>query len=162
MNPEHTEERNAQHMARHDAAVDALRAAYAAYQEWQEDEGDWDTFVDWVDDEGGPSTCGATRRRLGEFDVDDPPEAPAVDTLREPEDETCARCDKPYKAHVLETYPPQHADCKGFECAEDHDASGLPCPLRSVEHCGAVGCDNSGTCTCDCGMCARAKGVAGI
>ena len=70
MSPEHTEERNAQHKARHDAAVDALRAAFAAYQEWQEDEGDWDTLVDWVDDEGGPSTCGATHRRLGEFDVE--------------------------------------------------------------------------------------------
>ena len=48
---ENTEKRNADHMRGHTEALKALYAAFAAYQVWQEDEGDWDTFVDWVDDE---------------------------------------------------------------------------------------------------------------
>ena len=34
------------------AAEAAIRVAFARYLEWQPD-GDWDTFVDFVDDEGG-------------------------------------------------------------------------------------------------------------
>lgn len=37
-----------------------LREAYDAYLQWQPD-GDWDTFLSWVDDEGGQRpTCGRT------------------------------------------------------------------------------------------------------
>jgi hypothetical protein len=31
-----------------------------------------------------------------------------------PVERVCARCRKPYEAHVIETEPPQHADCVGF------------------------------------------------
>lgn len=33
------------------AAKAALIAAFAAYQDWQEESGDWDTFLDWAADE---------------------------------------------------------------------------------------------------------------
>jgi hypothetical protein len=35
------------------AAEEAVRVAFARYLEWQPD-GDWDTFLSFVDDEGGP------------------------------------------------------------------------------------------------------------
>lgn len=36
------------------AAQDAVKDAFAAYQTWQDNDGDWDTFLSFVDDEGGP------------------------------------------------------------------------------------------------------------
>ena len=51
MTEENTEETNSQHIKSHDAALASLRACFALYQEWQDGTGDWDTFVDWIDDE---------------------------------------------------------------------------------------------------------------
>jgi len=81
MSEENTEQRNASHMKRHADAVVALRAAYAAYQAWQEDQGDWETFVDWVEDEDPDRVPQQTVLRRDEFDVDEPAEAPATELL---------------------------------------------------------------------------------
>ncbi len=93
---ENTQKRNAGHMKGHAEALTALRAAFAAYQVWQEDTGDWGTFVDWVEDEDPDLGVPRETLRRGEFDEDEPAEAPAVDSL----DEHCAACGSP-----------DHVDC---------------------------------------------------
>ena len=57
MTEENTEETNSQHIKSHDAALASLRACFALYQEWQDGTGDWDTFVDWIDDERPWERC---------------------------------------------------------------------------------------------------------
>lgn len=42
---------DARHIGAHGRALSKLWAAFAAYQEWQEDQGDVATFLSWVEDE---------------------------------------------------------------------------------------------------------------
>jgi hypothetical protein len=51
MQEENTEACNALHKARHDRACQALWRAFVAYQEWQEDQGDPETFADFAREE---------------------------------------------------------------------------------------------------------------
>jgi hypothetical protein len=46
--------------------------------------------------------------------------------------ERCAVCGATYASHYIETYPPRRDGCSGFECCEDHDATGRACPLTKV------------------------------
>lgn len=42
------EDENKRHIEAHKQAVAKVRAAFAAYQEWQDGSGDAESFVDWV------------------------------------------------------------------------------------------------------------------
>ena len=45
------ETENAAYSARYLAAREALWSAFRLYQEWQEQDGDWDAFIDWAAEE---------------------------------------------------------------------------------------------------------------
>ncbi len=47
----HTEEESAKHVAAHKRACAKLWQAFAAYQEWQQDQGDPATFASWAREE---------------------------------------------------------------------------------------------------------------